>query len=40
MPTFLLIKEGAVVGRLVGANPEEIKKRIETHLQSNTEFVV
>ncbi|GJS89450.1 thioredoxin-like protein CXXS1, partial [Tanacetum coccineum] len=36
MPTFLLIKEGVVVGRLVGANPEEIKKRIETHLQSNT----
>ncbi|PWA76290.1 thioredoxin-like protein [Artemisia annua] len=40
MPTFLLIKEGVVVGRLVGANPEEIKKRIETHLQSNTQFVV
>ncbi|GJW24073.1 thioredoxin-like protein CXXS1 [Tanacetum coccineum] len=38
MPTFLLIKEGVVVGRLVGANPEEIKKRIETHLQSNTHF--
>ncbi|KAL4563116.1 hypothetical protein LXL04_027149 [Taraxacum kok-saghyz] len=40
MPTFLLIKEGVVVGKLVGANPEEIKKRIETLLQSNTQFVV
>nr|GEV55330.1 thioredoxin-like protein CXXS1 [Tanacetum cinerariifolium] len=39
MPTFLLIKEGVVVGRLVGANPEETKKRIETHLQSNTQRV-
>ncbi|PWA79264.1 Myc-type, basic helix-loop-helix (bHLH) domain-containing protein [Artemisia annua] len=39
MPTFLLIKEGVVVGRLVGANPEEIKKRIETHLQSNTHLI-
>nr|XP_043621776.1 thioredoxin-like protein CXXS1 [Erigeron canadensis] len=40
MPTFLLMKEGVVVGRLVGANPDEIKKRIETLLQSNTDFVV
>ncbi|KAL3522090.1 hypothetical protein ACH5RR_014924 [Cinchona calisaya] len=29
MPTFLLLKEGAPVDKLVGANPEEIKKRIE-----------
>ncbi|XP_076959418.1 thioredoxin-like protein CXXS1 [Bidens hawaiensis] len=40
MPTFLLIKEGVVLGRLVGANPEESKKRIETLLQSNSQFVV
>ncbi|KAL7591735.1 thioredoxin-like protein CXXS1 [Lactuca sativa] len=40
MPTFLLIKEGEVVGKLVGANPDEIKKRIETLLQSNTPYVV
>ncbi|KAI3495243.1 hypothetical protein L1887_37486 [Cichorium endivia] len=40
MPTFLLIKEGDVIGKLVGANPDEIKKRIETLLQSNTPFVV
>ncbi|KAI3741077.1 hypothetical protein L1987_58744 [Smallanthus sonchifolius] len=40
MPTFLLMKGGVVVGRLVGANPDEVKKRIETLLQSNTEFVV
>lgn len=40
MPTFLLIKEGVIVGRLVGANLDEIKKRIETLLQSNSDFVV
>ncbi|KAI7745039.1 hypothetical protein M8C21_000018 [Ambrosia artemisiifolia] len=40
MPTFLLMKEGVVVGRLVGANPDEVKKRIETLLQSNSQFVV
>ncbi|KAK9056372.1 hypothetical protein SSX86_027462 [Deinandra increscens subsp. villosa] len=40
MPTFLLMKGGVVAGRLVGANPDETKKRIETLLQSNTEFVV
>ncbi|CAA3008953.1 thioredoxin CXXS1 [Olea europaea subsp. europaea] len=28
MPTFLFMKEGAVVDKLVGANPEEIKKRV------------
>ncbi|KAJ9566172.1 hypothetical protein OSB04_002138, partial [Centaurea solstitialis] len=39
MPTFLLMKDGVVVGRLVGANPDEIRKRIETLLQSNTDFV-
>ncbi|KAK1420048.1 hypothetical protein QVD17_21349 [Tagetes erecta] len=40
MPTFLLMKEGVVVGKVVGANPYEMKKRIETTLQSNTHFVV
>ncbi|ESW20291.1 hypothetical protein PHAVU_006G196500 [Phaseolus vulgaris] len=29
MPTFLLLKNGAVVDKVVGANPEEIKKRID-----------
>ncbi|KAL8192540.1 hypothetical protein R6Q57_027725 [Mikania cordata] len=36
MPTFLLMKEGIVVEKIVGANPEELKKRIETLLQSNS----
>ncbi|XP_024961886.1 thioredoxin-like protein CXXS1 [Cynara cardunculus var. scolymus] len=40
MPTFLLMKDCVVVGRLVGANPDEMKKRVGTLLQSNTEFVV
>lgn len=29
MPTFLLLKDGAAVDKVVGANPEEIKKRID-----------
>ncbi|CAL5412059.1 unnamed protein product [Camellia sinensis] len=29
MPTFLLMKDGAQVDKIVGANPDEIKKRIE-----------
>ncbi|KAJ4976060.1 hypothetical protein NE237_001166 [Protea cynaroides] len=29
MPTFLLLKDGAQVDKVVGANPEEIKKRID-----------
>ncbi|KAF8391463.1 hypothetical protein HHK36_023768 [Tetracentron sinense] len=34
MPTFLLIKEGAHEDKLVGANPEEIRKRVEAFAQS------
>ncbi|XWS12777.1 hypothetical protein CRYUN_Cryun37aG0119300 [Craigia yunnanensis] len=29
MPTFLLMREGTAVDKLVGANPEEIRKRID-----------
>ncbi|XP_021892959.1 thioredoxin-like protein CXXS1 [Carica papaya] len=29
MPTFVLMKEGSQVDKLVGANPLEIKKRID-----------
>ncbi|KAG4960572.1 hypothetical protein AAZX31_13G233300 [Glycine max] len=29
MPTFLFLKDCAVVEKVVGANPEEIKKRID-----------
>ncbi|XP_060179402.1 thioredoxin-like protein CXXS1, partial [Lycium barbarum] len=36
MPTFLLLKDGAPIDKLVGANPEVVKKRIESLLaQSN-----
>ncbi|XP_060193759.1 thioredoxin-like protein CXXS1 [Lycium barbarum] len=35
MPTFLLLKDGVPVDKLVGANPDEIKKRIQTLAQSN-----
>lgn len=33
MPTFVLMKEGAQVDKLVGANPDEIRKRIVGFLQ-------
>lgn len=29
MPTFVLMKDGAEADRMVGANPEEIRKRID-----------
>lgn len=34
MPTFVLMKEGSEVDKLVGANPEEIKKRISGFIHS------
>ncbi|XP_044473287.1 thioredoxin-like protein CXXS1 [Mangifera indica] len=34
MPTFLLMKEEAQIERLVGANPEKIKKRINIFINS------
>lgn len=34
MPTFLLMKERTQVDKLVGANPEEIRKRIDAFVQS------
>jgi len=36
MPTFLLLKNGAVVDKVVGANPEEIKKRIDGLAESTS----
>ncbi|CAM8903202.1 unnamed protein product [Rhodiola kirilowii] len=39
MPTFLLMKEGAVVDKLVGANPDEIRKRIYSFLQTSTPYI-
>lgn len=29
MPTFLLMKEGIATNKLIGANPDEIKKRVK-----------
>ncbi|XP_043706338.1 thioredoxin-like protein CXXS1 [Telopea speciosissima] len=34
MPTLLLLREGTQVDKLVGANPEEIKKRIDGFVHS------
>ncbi|KAK9265395.1 hypothetical protein L1049_009743 [Liquidambar formosana] len=39
MPTFLLMKDGASVDKLVGANPEEIKKKIDGFVQSIRVYV-
>ncbi|KAF2305018.1 hypothetical protein P3X46_033378 [Hevea brasiliensis] len=39
MPTFVLMKDGAQVDRLVGANPEEIRKRIDEFVQSIRAYV-
>ncbi|KAL3377463.1 hypothetical protein AABB24_003730 [Solanum stoloniferum] len=35
MPTFLLLKGGVPVDKIVGANPDEMKKRIHGLAQSN-----
>ncbi|XP_038997104.1 thioredoxin-like protein CXXS1 isoform X1 [Hibiscus syriacus] len=39
MATFLLMKEGTVVDKLIGANPEEIRKRIDGFMQSNRAYI-
>ncbi|XP_031395585.1 thioredoxin-like protein CXXS1 isoform X2 [Punica granatum] len=39
MPTFLLMKNGAPVDKLVGANPDEIRKRIDSFVQSTREYI-
>ncbi|KAK7832305.1 thioredoxin-like protein CXXS1 [Quercus suber] len=39
MPTFVLMKNGAPVDKLVGANPEEIRKRIDSFVQSIRVYV-
>lgn len=39
MPTFLMLKDGnQVVDKLVGANPDETKKRIGGFIQSIQPF--
>ncbi|XP_021894445.1 thioredoxin-like protein CXXS1 [Carica papaya] len=34
MPTFVLMRNGEIVDKLVGANPEEIRKRVDSFVQS------
>ncbi|KAL5548236.1 hypothetical protein UlMin_003467 [Ulmus minor] len=36
MPTFLLMREGTVVDKLVGANREEMRKRIDSFVYSTS----
>ncbi|KAK3024947.1 hypothetical protein RJ639_042754 [Escallonia herrerae] len=40
MPTFLVMKEGAQVDKLVGANPDEIRKMIEKILGASSHIYV
>ncbi|XP_057544914.1 thioredoxin-like protein CXXS1 [Amaranthus tricolor] len=35
MPTFILMNDGVAIDKLVGANPDEIKKRVEIFIQSD-----
>ena len=34
MPSFVLMKEGTQVDKVVGANPDEVKKRTEAFVGS------
>ncbi|CAK9327359.1 unnamed protein product [Citrullus colocynthis] len=34
MPTFLVMKNGTQIDKLVGANPEEIRKRISAYVEA------
>ena len=36
MPTFVLIKDGVEADRLVGANPDEIRKMIDAYLKTSS----
>ncbi|CAH2038249.1 unnamed protein product [Thlaspi arvense] len=35
MPTFIFLKDGNAMDKLVGANPDEIKKRVDGFVQSS-----
>ncbi|XP_062087450.1 thioredoxin-like protein CXXS1 [Humulus lupulus] len=39
MPTFVLMRNGAQMDKIVGANPDEIKKRVDSFVQFNSEYV-
>ncbi|XP_073003339.1 thioredoxin-like protein CXXS1 [Typha latifolia] len=34
MPTFVLMRDGEVIDRMVGANPEETKRRVDAYVQT------
>jgi thioredoxin 1 len=34
IPTFLLLSGGTPVDKIVGANPDEIRKRVDNFIQS------
>lgn len=36
MPTFVLVNGGTQVDKIVGANPQEIRKRIDAFLHSKS----
>ncbi|CAN1160692.1 Thioredoxin-like protein CXXS1 [Linum perenne] len=36
MPTFVLMKDGAQADKVVGANPDEIRKRIDSFITSSS----
>lgn len=35
MPTFMFLKDGNTMDKIVGANPVEIKKRVDGFVQSS-----
>ena len=39
MPTFMLLKGGDPVDKIVGANPDELRKRIDGFVQSNHSYI-
>ncbi|KAL2924846.1 Thioredoxin-like protein CXXS1 [Bienertia sinuspersici] len=39
MPTFLLMKDGVTVDKLVGANPDEIRRRVDILVQSTAAYM-
>jgi len=36
MPTFVFVKEGSLLGKVVGAKKEELQQTIEKHLSAST----
>ncbi|GLT72533.1 hypothetical protein SLA2020_444590 [Shorea laevis] len=40
MPSFILMRDGTLVDKLVGANPDEIKKRIDGFAHSTPSYTI